>query len=575
MSPSPPAQPSRDGPARPPGVGVRWLLAAAVAVVLASSLPARQMPGQHQAAEAVRIYTALAVVEHGTFCLNPVYDRFFAGWDRMRRSPNPDASVVEGCYVQDKAPLLALAAIPVVAVLHAAGEPGGYAGLARWLALLLVTFPALGLVLLARSRLRSEGLAPPAAVDAGLALMLVASPMLASLGHFSSHAVVGPLVLLGCLLSLGAGEAGRARLRWGVGGLCLGLAVLLEYPAALLVVVAVCAALVDPGTRSRVPWIVLGGLGPLLALLGWNTIVFGGPFELSYAHKANPQFRAVHEQGFFGLAALRWEAIWGLTFGSRRGLVFHAPWVLAAVWGYGFVVRDRAVSLRWRVMFGVGVPVYVLAVFTFVDWEAGAWMGARHLLCVLPLVGLLVARALSEWSTAKAWGSLALVGVAGAAGYAVVLNVAATNVFPHYPEGLVHPFAVLIAPILLEAGPSPTVFPRVVGAWPGFVLQLVAALGLVYVSLRALGSCRSAGGASIAWPSGRGALLSLMLCVGLLALAAWPRSLPPQRELQVLRQKDIVYGAWGHDALQQSVRNQLREAAETRMRRRTTREVLP
>lgn len=545
------------------------VILALVGVLVVSALPLRYPDGVHMATEAIRVYAAMALAETGQTCVNPLFDRFYPGWEQAGFLPNIDAAVRDGCYLLDKAPLMSWLAVPVAWVFATAGAGEHYPALTLTLVLLLVTLPVLLGLLILRRVVLARGLLSAPSLDLSLVLLLVASPFLANMGLFLSHALVGVVVLTGLGLSLGwprrmrDAEPGAARpvaeseVRktpgpaetpsgpWRapfLGGLALGCAVLLEYPSAFFVVATGLALLADPEGRRRVlPWIA-GGIGPLIALLVWNTLVFGGPLELSYAHKAHTPHQEIIAEGFFGLSALRPEVLWGLTFGASRGLFFHAPWAIVAFAMVLHVARDPAATLRWRIAIPLTVVGYALMIATFTDWEAGqVSVGPRHLVVLLPLLAFVLARGLGSAALPRGLHAAVLAFLLAAGLHGALLNVTAANVFAHMPDGLANPIFEVIVPVLLEAGPNPTVL----GGWfppaLGHALQLVLAIGLLLLAWT-----RACAGRHAAGPlAGLGVVGAILL----LALAVTPQSSGPDAEISVLRHRQQIHDLRGHPEL--------------------------
>ena len=95
----------------------------------------------HPANEAARIYAAMAIVDHGTVALDPVFDELDPGWRLTGQPPNRDVSKFNGRYLLDKAPGLTLAAVPVIAALRFFNLDLGFGDLAWLLSLMFCALP--------------------------------------------------------------------------------------------------------------------------------------------------------------------------------------------------------------------------------------------------------------------------------------------------------------------------------------------------------------------------------------------------------------------------------------------------
>jgi hypothetical protein len=176
-----------------------------------------------------------------------------------------------------------------------------------------------------------------------------------------------------------------SRRRQYVAGLLGGLAVLLEYQAALGVLVVASYVLVRRRPRGALRF-CLGGLPAAAALAAYNTTAFDRPWRLSYDYIGGA-FAAQQDTGFFGIGLPK---AWSLvqTLAGPRGLLTVSP-VLAAA-GLGLV-------LLWRRGLRLEAATCLLVVALYLLLEAGYFLpyggfspGPRFLTCALPflLLGL-------------------------------------------------------------------------------------------------------------------------------------------------------------------------------------------
>lgn len=542
-----------------------------VLMVLAMASVQHYRDDVHPANEASRVYAALALVDHGTVALDPVFDDFFPGWRTAGHPPNVDVSRVDGSFRLDKAPGLTLFAVPILGLLRAAGFHPSFATLTWLLAVLLSALPSALFAEALRHRLRRDGRAGGDLVAVGTVL---ATPWLIYGGLLFGHALAASLAGGGLLLVLGPtrpnGDDGGRRSA-AIGGLLLGLAVLTEYPVAALAILGSGAMAVDRSRRRLLPWVMLGALGPACGLLAWNDACFGSPFAVSYGYKAASNLAAVHAQGAFGFTLPSAERLAGILIGPRRGLLFLAPWMLAGLAGSLMAASNRGFTAAWRVALGAGVPAWCLLVSGFVDWTAGASVGPRHLLPGLPLmaVGSMV---LLQASPASAGRRIALAAAAGPILSAFALSAAAAWTFPYAIESIVNPVAELAIPVLLEAGPAPTVWDGLLPRPLGALLALAAGLVLLGLPLgRFLGigqACQVRTGAIEGVPSPAGTLapgrlLAAAFVTAVLHLAG--ATLPetsPEHTASLLRNRAWAFEMLGRDDLATAVRDGINRARE-------------
>jgi hypothetical protein len=202
-----------------------------------------------------------------------------------------------------------------------------------------------------------------------------------------------------------------------VAGLALGGAFFTEYPSlvALPIWGAQCAA-----TGRRRDAVQLGlGAGPgILAALAYNRALTGNALTPAYQYETLSDF--ARQTQLFGFGVPLPEVAWELLFGQARGLLFHAPVLLA------FVLVSAAAgpgALRaWltspvRAFLAVNVLLYS----SFYMWHGGSCFGPRFLLpAVILVLYRLGARIVREPVFPRTVFYLA--GVAGLAMNLLVLN---------------------------------------------------------------------------------------------------------------------------------------------------------
>jgi len=525
----------------------------------------------HSANEASRIYAAQAIAEHGTLSLNPVFDRYFPGWQKRERHgpPNVDVAVRDGRYLLDKAPGVSLLAVPVIAVLRAAGIELRYRQLVWLLVLWLAALPsALFLLVLLRWLRQSFGDHDPAVLVAPA--LVLATPWLIYSAQLFGHALAAALGGMGLLLALGplnvteTEEDPTARRDGLLGGLCLGGAVLAEYPCAVLALGACLAVALDGRRRRRLVWLVVGGLGPAVVLLVWNSLAFGGPLQFSYGFKANPALAATHGQGLYGISLPSFDAVWGLLFSARRGLFFLAPWLVGGIVGGFWVCRDRRIALAWRVLLPLALVGAPLLIAGFGDWHGGRGLGPRYLLFTLPVYGVGAAILVHRLSALR-WGGLLLAPLGGLVLSSLLHNLAGHLGFPHVSERIANPLFDVVLPVLLTGGPGPTAWDALLPAPVGAVVLVATCAWLVVVMVMGVIPRRPAGVESAADPppgaGRRPGVIAVALLVGAavlhLALGTLPTADTPRSKRRVLKERAFAHQLLGQTEHARRIRRAL------------------
>ncbi|MBN1606514.1 MAG: hypothetical protein JW940_07760 [Polyangiaceae bacterium] len=463
----------------------------------------------HTANESARIYAALAIVDYGTLDLSPVFDRYFLRWRRTGRPPNYDVAEYEGEFRLDKAPGVSLLAVPVVAALRMLSLDPSYPALAWLLTLLLAAAPSAAALVVLYRWLERE-LDSAAASIAGLAVL--ASPWLIYGGLLFSHALSASLVAVGIPLALGPlrDSAKHASWRSTVGGLALGGAAWVDYPCLLVVALAaLCIGLNRPKWRALVGF-GFGATVPIAGILVWNALAFSGPFDFPYAHKSNPDLVATHTQGLLGITLPTWDALYGLVLSPRRGLLFLAPWFVAAVVGLVYAIRTKALNASWRALI-VGTFVLLIAMTGAVDWHGGNAIGPRYVLFLLPLFAIATALGVVALQGAPQVRTWALWAGMGLVLSSFALNALASISYVYPDPRISNPLFEVVLPVLLQGGPGPTVWdsllPRPVGA------AIALAAGLLAVVVLVLGPCLAATVHNEAAAPGRAQKVGLVLVV--------------------------------------------------------------
>src|SRR5262249_30121490 len=138
----------------------------------------------------------------------------------------------------------------------------------------------------------------------------------------------------------------------------------------------------------------VGAMIPTLALLTYNEMAFGSPWDMGYFHHVT--FRNVHtRQNPLGLRAPDWSKVGPLLWGRYRGLLVYAPILTLA--GPGWVV------LLWRRCWALAIvsllvcASVLLVNLGYPEWTGGWSTGPRLLVplipfAMIPVAGLLAGR---------------------------------------------------------------------------------------------------------------------------------------------------------------------------------------
>jgi hypothetical protein len=341
-----------------------------------------------------------AIVEHGELRVDE--------W----ATSTGDRALVNGHWFSDKPPIVAFAAVPVYALVHAVQRVRHTPP--RFEALGTPTHPAVRVIpnKAFQQGLYACSLVTSAASGVAVGLLLfellrrrttsrvaflsttftvLGTPLFPYSTSFYSHVPAAALLLgaIYCLDQRGVRPEGtlptRKRLR--VAGLCLALAPGCEYLTAVPAAVIGLWFLLRVPSRHRLRVALELGAGaaiPALVLCAYHTAVFGAPWRTGYSFETGAEFVAGHASGFLGIQLPHAVGAYGLLLSVERGLFYISP---LSVFGlmFGFAHARR------RKDFAIGAGLVALAVLYWLNasyymWWGGAAAGPRHLIPGLPFL---------------------------------------------------------------------------------------------------------------------------------------------------------------------------------------------
>ncbi|MEC8023675.1 MAG: hypothetical protein VX223_07035 [Myxococcota bacterium] len=388
-------------------------------------------PTFHAANESIRLYFVQAVVDYGSASVDEPRQRY--------GMTNVDKAHYQGHDYMDKAPGLSLLVIPVywiaTRIFGMSTEFSDLPNLSYLLLLFGVVIPGtLGAYAVYRVIQSRAGPSKPVEEAAlfGAIIVGLASPYALYCTLFFGH---GPAAALGAM-----SIAMLNRQRY-LAGMLAGAMVLVDTPAAVLAFGLGIWVLIRTRSLRAMIEFGIGGIPPIAIQLAYNTWLFDSPFTFAYAHKASGDLATIHAQGLFGFSIPTIERLYGLSFGSERGLFFHAPVLLLAFFGGPRAKPFLVLSL-----------VYFLWIAAFVDWQAGASYAPRHLTPVVPLLAIAAALSLLQQPKLRVIAPALLV-------YSALVTFSMISTFPY----AMIPFD---APILEQALPmlgSGAISPNILG----------------------------------------------------------------------------------------------------------------
>lgn len=437
---------------------------------------------------ATRLFGAIQLAEQG----NARIDRF--------ETLTIDKARFGQHYAMDKAPGMTLMAVPLVWAANAAAHSSSRTQVID------ITDPHFWHFL--RARLQLSVALTSALLTAFAAVLLfdlgtgitgsVGAGLFAALGYALGSTIWGlSTTLLGhapaaALLTIATwavwrGTSGARELdRWRypvMAGVALGWAVVVEFPSALAALAVGLWALwrtrdLEMPAKIRLYAVTLTAAALMLVpLAAYNQIAFGTPFQLGYEGVVG--FHGM-DQGLFGLTYPKPEALFGILFGPRRGLIWVAPVLGVGVAGLVLMVRNRATRDLGVLAAAIVVAVLLLNA-SYVYWDGGGSTGPRHSAAAIPFLALGLAPLWVSLRSRTARGAAALL---LALSMTINLIVAATDIFDS--EALAWPLWQANARML--AGGNLDTLPSDWWGWEpwrGLALYLAFALPLLWLIVRA------------------------------------------------------------------------------------------
>jgi len=493
---------------------------ALLAVLFSGAFPPFSNPN-----ELSRFETVVAAVEHSTFAIDAVMAEL---------GGHEDKAVANGRIYSNKAPGLALAAIPVYRLLRCVlPEPVTANADPIFRLMRLFTVSLVSLFALFRFGRRLASWTNPQTAPLVLCAAALGTPYLFYSRTFFSHSWTAALLFLSWDALAGGDEAAtdipRGRL-WAAGFLA-GWAAISEYtvaPVALLLAIRVLA----DRPRRRVLHFVLGAAVPLIVLGIYDTVCFGAPWVLSSAREADPLYSQLARTGLFGFGAPRADVALAYLVHPARGLLVFSPFLAWCIPGFARWWR----SATRRADCGLALAataVYFVAMAGYPNWHGGWTLGSRYLLPVLFFPAMAIGFALR---TALSRGLFV-----AAVAFSVAGQFVLTATFPHFPDNVSWPVATGSLWFLERGWFAPGLLDRL----PHGGLAAVALSGVAFAVPLAL-SIRTAG---IVRPRGVIAVLLGLAPLALLLLR------PPELSFGARLWRSAIYGAYsGRDSNREELR---------------------
>jgi hypothetical protein len=410
-----------------------------------------------------------AITNEGTLNIDPF------------KNSTGDKAFHEGHYYSDKAPGIALTAVPLVAAVRPmyrafGGDAETYEGLAllSYLSTVITAglFTALAGVCLFTLCLEL-GASQGGALFAALTFTL-ATPIWTLATIFIGHAFAAALLVLAfaAAIRVGAWDASRDVRLGAMVGFGAGWATVSEFPAAVpaVLLAGLTVARAWPLGRPRAMRILgaltLSAAACAAILMAYQWACFGSPFHVAYSSEVGYEGM---QQGVFGVSLPKMIRLRRILFGEYRGLLPLAPTLALAPVGLALMLWIRlkppitvrlkadadasyepdaiprhdsdAVSRRHAaIVAGLIACYFILLNASYAYWQGGWSYGPRHASPAIPFLCIGLA---FLWTAAPAAGRwvLALLSAYGAA-----ITLIAVTTMPLPPANIRRPVQELLWP---------------------------------------------------------------------------------------------------------------------------------
>lgn len=457
--------------------------------------------------EFVRVFTCMALVEHGTVAIDEGVLRF--GWvNDMARVKGDDGALH---YTMVKAPGGTLLGLPAYALFSKVVAPLAghrypavtdsqearlwWLQMSTWACRLGgVALPCFLFLLWFERYLRAFSEDDVLRLGA-VAAVAIGTNYLAYVHMFASHSQYAASLFLAFALVERARRttredpsSRRARDAF-LAGLFTGGSVLLEYHALFgCIVLSLYALSVFWRPKTLLSFAAGGALNvAVMMLFQWRA--YGNPLTPGHKLLETAKFAEEHSQGLWGILWPTWERVGALLFSPAFGLVGMSPYLVLGflLVPYGLFAPVGGAVRRRHVRVASLVAILVVALLVgvnagFIEWRAGWTVGPRYLVSAGPYFAFGALVGLEAVATRGRVARSVVRGVSGGLLVASVVSMGLVGlVYDTLPENIARPFAQFSVPLLRLA-----FVPHHVGEWVGIdgpALFYVCAAAMVLAAL--------------------------------------------------------------------------------------------
>jgi len=315
-----------------------------------------------------RVLPIVSYFENGTFQIDKYHQL------------TPDKAKIGRHYYSDKAPLPTLMIIPVFGLLKSIGiitsNDGSFYGESVYIlgALICGVIPFVLILCLTFIRLRRNNLFSLALLST---LPFYASFIFIYAGTFYNHIISAFFLLLGYIFVKDK--------KYILAGVFSGLAFLCEYLIAIFIVIWILQILLNERKLKPSFLFGIGVIPAIIFILFYNYHFTGSAFTMLYKYHT---FSEMHVN--YGFNAFSLKALWGLVFGSYRGMFLYTP-ILFLILYYSlrhFYLKTfrNVVSIILSNYVLLPSILVILTLSFYFGWWGGWTFGPRYILFVTVLL---------------------------------------------------------------------------------------------------------------------------------------------------------------------------------------------
>ena len=437
--------------------------------------------------EYVRVFTAMSIVEKGTFSIDDPVTVW--GWvNDMAKVPSKKDGVPH--YFMVKAPLVVYAGVPgyalfskVIAptlghhypkVTDSTEERLWWLRMSTWALRLFTTQIPCLLFLVWFERYLRDFVQDPLIRYSAVAACGLGTNYLAYVHMFASHSPYAVVAFLSFAMTererrLSHGDPKKRRVsRAFLAGFCTSACVALEYQSLFLAIILSVFGALTFWRPKRLLAFAAGGLLNIPGVMYFQWKAYGNPLTPGHQMLETAKFAAEHQRGLWGILWPTWDHVLALAVNPGFGFFGMSPFMWIGLLGIPLLVvrplgtptMRRALRLN-TIVWSLGCAALFGVNAGFIEWRAGWTVGPRYLVACAPFFAYGAACALERFSGASRTRRALARGVAGGLALASVLTIGTVGLIQDtLPETIARPFAQFSIPMIRTG-----FVPHHVGEW--------------------------------------------------------------------------------------------------------------